>query len=851
MPNLPVRAVRERPRSNEMPNRPARVARERPPQRPLLLALIALLCLIAGCTSTRPAIPDPAAANEKAESDDKSPFKKYDKVITAKAVSDDGLFAVHNVDTDWFFEIPDSLLGREMLLISRISQTPSNLSPFINGGTKVGEQVIRWQRRGNDLLLRKVSYQSVASDSLPVAQSVKVNNFEPIIQAFKIEALSPDTQGVVIQVNALFEKDVPAISGLSANQRSNFKVRRLDDSRSFIDTAKSFPLNVNVRHTHTFEAGEPPSNANTGTISMQMYQSMVLLPEQPMMPRLADDRVGYFSVTQIDFGLDELKAASRTFIRRWKLEPTDPAAYLRGELVDPVKPIIYYLDPATPARWRPYFCQGINDWQVAFETAGFKNAIQCKLPPENDPDFDPEDIRFSTMRYVANTTRNAVGPSVSDPRSGEIIESDIIWYHNHMRSYRNRLMIETGASNPGARSLDLDDDLIGETMRQVIAHEIGHALGLPHNMIASSSFPVDSLRSPAFTAAYGVAPTIMDYARQNYIAQPEDGVERFIRKIGPYDHYVIDWGYRWYPNITEPEDEKDRLDRMIEEHADDRRFRFASSTAFNPDAQTEDMGDDPVMASTYAVENLKRVTPNLPDWTATDGKGYEDLEELYGELLGQWSRYMRHVVTLVGGIYENRKTSDQDGMVYEVVSKDKQEAAMAFLNAQVFDTPLWLLDDGILRRIEPAGAVDRIRGRQVAILNGLLDATRMQRLIEAETIDGNEAYTLLDFMDDIYKSIWRELDDSRPRIDTYRRNLQRGYLERMAYLMTEEFSSSFSSFYGTTVDVSQSDIRAVVRGQLKTLRSEAAAEIARTRDSMTKYHLEDVVARIDTLLDED
>ena len=812
-----------------------------------------LVLILNGCATSKSSIAEnsePSEEHTEARIDD-SPTSKYDELITDGVTSDTGLFLVHNDATDWYFEIPDTLFGMDMLLISRIAQTPANLSPFINGGSKVEEQVVRWEKRGESVLLKRMSYQSVANDSLPVALSVQANNFAPILQVFDVEALSPDSQNVVIKVNDLFEKDVPAISGLSQSQRTRFKVRRLDANRSFIDEVKSFPLNVNIRHTMTFEATEPPSNAETGTISMQMYQSMILLPEEPMQPRLADYRVGYFTVTQIDFGLDEQKAASRSFIRRWRMEPSDPDAYLRGELVEPVKPIVYYLDPATPERWRPYFCLGINDWQTVFESAGFKNAIQCKLPPSNDPDFDPEDVRFSTLRYVANTTRNAVGPSVSDPRSGEIIESDIIWYHNHMRSYRNRLMIETGATNPGARSLKLDDDLIGETMRQVIAHEIGHALGLPHNMIASSSFPVDSLRSPTFTEEYGVAATIMDYARQNYIAQPGDGVERFIRKLGPYDHYSIEWGYRWYPDIEKPEDEKEILDAMILEHADDKRFRFASSTAFNPDAQTEDLGDNPVKASTYAVANLKRVVPQLPTWTATSGRGYNDLEEIYGELLGQWSRYMRHVVTLVGGIYETRKASDQVGTVYEVVERPRQEEAMAFLDEHVFQTPEWLLDPAILRQIEPAGAIDRIRGRQVSILNNLLDPSRMQRLIEAETIDGPNAYRLLDFMEDTRVMVWRELQNRQPVVDTYRRNLQRGYLERMQYLMNEEFSSNFTFFFGTTVDVSQSDIRPVVRGQLTALRNRATLGASRTRDTMTRYHLEDVVARIDDMLDAD
>ena len=690
--------------------------------RHLLPILLLSLSLSIGCSSTRTAS-TPADAAQAAGSDEKkpsSPYKPYDEVVTDEAVSDDGLFTVHRVDEDLFFEIPDSLMGREMLLVSRIAGTPANLSGFISGGSKVAEQVVRWERRGTDVLLRRMSYQSVASDTLPIALSVAVNNFEPIVMAFAVEAIPPDSQGVVIQVNDLFEDDVPALSGLSPAQRTRFKVRRLDADRSFIDTVKSFPLNVNVRHTMTYEAGEPPSNPGTGTISMQLYQSMILLPETPMPPRLADPRVGFFTVTQVDFGSSELKAAERSYVRRWRLEPSDPAAYARGELVAPVKPIVYYLDPATPEKWRPFFCRGVEDWQAAFESAGFKDAIVCREAPEDDPDFDPEDVRFSTVRYVANMTRNAVGPSVSDPRSGEIIESDIIWFHNHIRSYRNRLMIETGAANPQARSLQTDDVLIGEAMRQVIAHEIGHALGLPHNMIASSAFPVDSLRSPAFTAEYGVAPTIMDYARQNYIAQPGDGVTRFVRKIGPYDHYAIEWGYRWYPDVDRPEDERDRLEALVLAKAGDRMYRYGGGTAYNPDAQTEDLGDDPVRASTYAVANLQRVAPNLVAWTSTPGRGYGDLEELYGELLGQWNRYMNHVVTVVGGIYATPKATDQEGAVYETVPRARQEAALQFLIDHVFETPTWLLDRDLLRRIEPAGAVDRLRGRQVAILNNLL-----------------------------------------------------------------------------------------------------------------------------------
>lgn len=816
-----------------------------------LFSCLTLLLLLTGCASSQSASP-PARqvdAPERApDSGDDSPFKKYEDVITDKAITDDGVITVHRVEDDYFFEVPEEVLGKEMLLVSRISKTPANLSGFINGGSKVNEQVVRLDRHENRLLLRRMAFSNVAPDSLPVAFSVGANNFEPILMAFDIEALSPDSSGYVIEVGELFESDVPALSGLSPSQRTRFRVRRLDGARSFINEMKSFPQNVNVRHTMTFEAAEPPSNGDTGTISMEMYQSMILLPER-MMPRLTDPRVGFFSVRQTDFSLDELKAGTRSYIRRWRLEPKDPEAYLRGELVEPVKPIVYFLDPGTPTRWRPYFCAGVEDWNRAFEAAGFKNAVQCHEAPEDDPDFDPEDVRYSTVRYVANTTRNATGPSVSDPRTGEIIESDIIWYHNHMRSYRNRLMIETGAANPAARSLNTEETLIGETMRQVIAHEIGHALGLPHNMIASSSFPVDSLRSPTFTSEYGVAPTIMDYTRQNYIAQPGDGVTRFVRKIGPYDDYVINWGYRWYPDVTSPDDEKERLDALVLAKEGDRRYRFLSSTGYTPEAQTEDMGDDPVLASTYAVANLKRVVPNLVEWTSTDGQSYDDLQEIYGELLGQWSRYMNHAVTVMGGLYVTPKTTDQAGMIYDVVPRDRQERALTFVAENVFQTPTWLLDSSILRRIEPAGAVDRMRARQVSILNNVLHPARLARMIEAETID-DAGYPAIEFLDDVRAYVFSELNGNRPVIDTYRRALQRAYVERMEYLMTEEPSLP-GFFFGTDVDISQSDIRPMVRGQLTDLADHMARVRSMVRDRQTQVHLADLAVRVSDILDGD
>ena len=824
------------------------------------------------CVPAQAAVPDfPSAEGESAaalqdrptresqdqEQEQEEP-KTYSDVITEDAETDEGVFDVHWVDETLYFEIPDSLLGRDMLLVSRIGKVPVGFPGFSAAGVKTGEQVLRWERQGDKILLRTISYLNVADDTLAISISVEANNFGPIIEAFDIEVEGEDSISVVIDVTEFYEADTPALTGLSSAQRDQYKVRRLDPDRSFINYARTFPLNVDVRHTMTYEAGEPPAQARTGTISMEMHQSMILLPKEPLRPRYADSRVGWFSVTQTNFGLDEQKAAEQTFIRRWRLEPSDPEAYARGELVDPVKSIVYYIDPGTPEQWRPYVKRGVEDWQAAFETAGFSNAIIARDPPspEEDPEWSGEDVRYSVVRWAANTTRNAQGPSVSDPRTGEIIESDIVWYHNHMRSYRNRLMVETGAANPLARSLDIPEELMGETMRQVIAHEIGHALGLPHNWIASAAFPVDSLRSAAFTEKYGVAASIMEYARQNYIAQPGDGVTRFVRKIGPYDHYAINWGYRIIPEAKTPEDEKPILDEWIVDKADDPMYRFGPvGRNFSPEIQTEDMGDDPVRASGYGIANLKRVLPNLPEWTASVGENYAELSELYGELLSMWNRYTGHVRTVVGGVYATMKSTDQAGPVYEPVPGAKQREATRFIIEYVFTDVDWLNHEEILNRIEGSGAIGRIQQVQASNLNSLLDPSRMVRMTEAALVDGN-AYTLMAFFEDLKAGIWTELVTGAA-VDTYRRSLQRTYLERLAFLMEDQEPSAAGGRGGgpgggppgggNTTNVLRSDIRPLVRAQLNALRAEAAA--GSSSDPMTRYHLEDVVARIEDILE--
>lgn len=782
------------------------------------------------------------ATTEKPKKD-KNGIKKYGDVITEDAVIDDGLFKVHQMEQDYFYEIPFDLLEKDMLWVSRIAQIPDNLGGgYVNAGSKTNEQVVHWQRYQNKILLRVKSYTNIADSTKAISNSVKVNNFEPILFAFDIKAFNADSTAAVIQVDKLFTTDVAAISGLSSRLRQRYKVKKLDQSRSFINNIKSFPENIEVKQDFTYDASEPPSFSDTGSISLQMNQSMILLPEEPMTPRLNDPRVGFFTLSQIDYGSPKLKADQKRYIRRWRLEPKDPEAYARGELVEPVKPIVYYLDPGTPENLQKYIKQGIEDWQKPFETAGFKNAIIAKdaPTPEEDPEFSPEDIRYSVVRYVASTTRNAVGPSVSDPRSGEIIESDIIWYHNHLRSYRNRYLLETGAANPSARTLDTPDEEIGEMMRMVIAHEVGHALGFPHNMAASYAYPVDSLRSGSFTQKNGIAASIMDYARYNYVAQPGDENIRFIRQMGPYDHYAVNWGYRWLPNIQEPEDEKATLNQWILEKADDPKFKYGrQSSYFDPQSQTECIGDDPIKASTYGIKNLKYVMTQLPSWTSDQTNDYDDLEELYGELLGVFNRYVRHVARNVGGVYENIKTPEQEGTVYTALSAEEQRKSMEWLHKNIFETPEWLLDTSVLQNIDHTAYFENVRRVQSSQLNQLMGLETLGRLINSETTQ-DDNYSAYEMLSDLRKGLWSEAYRSR-NVELYRRNLQNTYLDYMADLLTDDDASNYN--------VETSDVRTLVRGELTTLKRTLNRAKNANVNTMTKYHYENAIAKIDELFD--
>ncbi len=790
-------------------------------------------------------------SQKKPEKSDKEKKEKtYSDIITDKALTDHGVFDVHKIEDKYFFEINDSLLGRDMMMVTRVVKMATELPLRAH---KLSEQVLRWEKFNNNILLRVASYSNFANDSLPIKEAVSNSNFEPIIASFKIEVKNEEKNSTVIDVSNLFKSDIKAF-GFPQRSRKTYKLSSLDSKLSMVESMKSFPLNIEVRHIKTYKS----SDSNNGQVSMLLNNSIILLPKEPMRRRYFDQRVGWITNRQVDYGLDNQEAETVRYLRRWRLEVKDEdiKKFKKGELVEPKNPIVFYIDPGTPIKWRKYIKQGIEDWQTAFEEAGFKNAIIAKDPPtkEEDPDWSSEDIRYSVFRYLASTTINANGGQVADPRSGEILQFDVNWYHNVLKLTRNWWIVQTGAVNPDARSVELKNEIAGEGVRFVAAHEVGHAIGLPHNMGSSSAYPVDSLRSATFTKKYGTAPSIMDYARWNYVAQPgDDGVALMpsywdTPNVGVYDKYSIKWGYKPILDVSE-EEEKKILRSWIREKEDDLAYRYGDP-GIDPSSQTEDLGDDAIKASEYGIANLKRIVPNLIEWTTIDGEDYDDLQEIYNTVLSQFRRYMGHVTTNVGGVYQYYKTSDQDGAVYTHVDKNHQKACIEFLNKHLFETPYWMIDKNILNKIEFAGMTNRVRALQSSYLNNLLDFGRMARMIENEAFNGINAYALQEMMVDLKNGLWKELKSNK-QIDVYRRNLQRTYINRLKYIMNNEQpnrSGSFWSSYTTTVKVDVSDIRSVTMGILMDLRKDLKKAVKKYSDKVVKNHLDYCILMIDNAM---
>ena len=708
----------------------------------------------------------------------KNELKSIDS-LTQEMEKQSGLITSYYEDNKVYFEISDSLLERDLLMVTRFVQLPSNYQAYVNAGSKTGQQLINFKKKGKQILLIQESYVNIAKEEDPISLSVKLNNFPPILAAFPIK--NREENRYLIDVSSYFNKDSPGFNIIRKSLKKEYSIGGVDKKRSFMDSVKSFPNNIEIRHTLTYNISSPPRGNFTNTMSFQVNHSIISLPKNPMPIRYSDERLGWFSLKKYNYSSDALKSDEISIIKRWRLEPSDLEAYNRGELVKPIKPIVYYLDPATPLKWRPYFKLGIEDWAAVFEKAGFKNAIIAKDPPtkEEDPNFSPEDIRYSTVRYVANTTRNATGPSVSDPRSGEIIESDIIWYHNHLRSYRNRYLLETGAANPKARSLDTPEEEIGEMMRRVISHEVGHALGLPHNMKASSAYPVDSLRSGSFTKKMGIATTIMDYARFNYIAQPGDENIRFVRQLGPYDDYAIEWGYRYFSNQT-PESEKVILNEIVNQKSMNSMYMFGSG-GNDPDAQTENIGDDPIKASEYGLKNLKIVAKNLDTWTTAEGQSFYNLNELYNEMIGVYRRYIYHVIRMIGGVNETLMNKGQNNIPYKNLDQEDQKRAFRFLNLYLWDTQNWLMQKTLISKIKKKGVLKLLQNLQVSALNRILSVENLNRILSSHnTLIGQGLHP-----DEILNQFFVSFFDQPNRSDDSYKALQIRFAERVLKLSEE------------------------------------------------------------------
>lgn len=804
----------------------------------------------------------PAAA--KPPSPPKPAPKKFEELITAKAKADSGMVNIYELDDRYYMEIPNELLGRDILVVNRISKAGADMRTgmFGYGGDQINESVIRFDKGPNNrIFLKNISFSERSVDSTrPMYVSVMNSNIQPLAASFEIKAFSKENKGAVVDFTDFINGDNDILF-FDARTKSQLRLGGIQQDRSYILGVRSYPENTEIKtvKTYTKSGGAPAPGmppAAGGFATLELNSSMVLLPKVPMQPRFFDPRVGYFATSLTDFDEDPQGVKKLTMITRWRLEPKpeDMDKYRRGELVEPKKPIIFYIDPATPVKWRKYLIQGVNDWQGAFEQAGFKNAIYAKMAPtaQEDSTWSLEDARFSAVVYKPSDIPNASGPHVHDPRSGEILESHINWYHNVMRLLRNWYFIQASPNDERARKMQFDDELMGELIRFVSSHEVGHTLGLRHNFGSSSAYPVEKLRDKEWVKANGHAASIMDYARFNYIAQPGDGISGadLYPRINFYDKWAIEWGYKLIPGTNE-KTEKTTLNQWTMNRMQDKKYWFG--TEMNPDdprSQNEDLGDDAMKASAYGIKNLQRIMPNLMAWTREQNEGYGTLSELYTELVGQYSRYMGHVAKNIGGIYETPKTVEQSGAVYEIVPKATQKEALRFLQAQLFTTPKWLIDQDILSRINGNG-INLIQSRQEGILGRLLSTNTINKMLAAEVTSKN-AYPVLEYMGDLKRSIFSELS-SRTTIDIYRRNLQKSYVTLLLSMLKAPEQPAMPAgmvlMGGGGANPAKSDASAIARAQLTQLRSEIRTAAAAYGDNMSRYHLQDLAERITAVLD--
>ncbi len=811
------------------------------------------------------AVTTPAPPTKPVVEAPKNGPKPYKEVITDKAKTNKGLMTVHRIDDKYFFEIPDSLLGREIMTVTRFSKTAAGGGIF--GGEEVNRQVVKWEKGPeNKLLLKSITLVIASGDSTkPIFKAVENSSADPIVGAFDIKSIRKDTS-TIIEVGDFFKGDNQVFS-LDPIRKQQLKITAIAADRSFIQHIRSYPINTEIRSIKTFNVVPPtisltpmpqvgqylPASREAGVVTMEFNVSMIILPKTPMRKRYFDPRVGYFANQYASFGEESQKADNEVFAVRWRLEPknqADAERQKKGELIEPKKPIIYYIDPATPLKWQKYLKAGIDDWQAAFEKAGWKNAIRGEILTEKDT-ISLEDARYSVVRYFAADIQNAYGPNVHDPRSGEILESHIGWYHNVMRLLRNWYMIQTAACDPQARNKEFSDELMGQLIRFVSSHEVGHTIGLRHNMGASSATPVEKLRDKEWLKKNGHTSSIMDYARFNYVAQPEDGVTDFFPRIGDYDVWAIQWGYSYFADAKDAKSEKDLLNKLTVEAVKDPRKRFGTEISpFDPRYQTEDLGDNAMKASEYGIKNLQRILPNLIQWSKESGETYKELSELYANVVAQYRRYIGHVTKNIGGIYDTPKTYDMEGNVFEIVPKANQKEAVSFLNKQVFETPKWILDQNVLSKINPEQGVEALKSIQENTLNNIFAGDRLVRIMETSSQNNNN-FSLDDLFQETKQSIFSEVK-SKKNIDIYRRNLQKVYTEKLISLLNPGSASvSFipqGATYGyetRTVDLKKTDIPSLSRAYLESLKNEIKASLPLINDKISKYHLQDLVFRIE------
>lgn len=812
-----------------------------PPRSALVLALIGLHLPLAAqarpeAAAARPAAPPPAEGDPK----------PYDKVITAEAKTQAGLFKVHQVKGKLYFEIPKERLGQELLMAATATQVPAGVD---HAGRALNQDVVRFVQKDTKIYLQMVSHTYVSAAAQPIAPAVAASQRDVVLQAFPVEAVSKEGSPV-IEVSRLFTSEVGDFTA-----RRLVNATGLDGARSYVDHARSFAGSIRVDAVHTYllgpasfpgmapMPGAPSAPPRSGSVSVAY--NFVRLPEQPMMPRLMDDRIGFFGLSRVDFGSPAHESRPERLIARWRLEKKDPAA----PLSEPVKPIIWYIDKATPAEWVPYVKKGVEAWSAAFESAGFKNAVQARLFPtkEEDPEFDPEDVRYSIIRWVPSTVPNAYGPHLSDPRSGEILNADIVMYHNILRIQRDWYVTQAGAVDPRAQKLPLPDDLMGELVAYVVTHECGHSLGFRHNMKSSALYPVEKLRDPKWLKEMGHVATLMDYSRFNYLVQPEDKVDPalLIPKIGPYDRFAVKWGYTPIPGAKSPEEELPTLNAWAKVQDEQPWLRFSTPKAELGDfgENTEAVGDaDAVTATTLGTRNLQRIVKHLPKMAIQPGQDDRALEELYAATWGQWARELGHVAALVGGYDTQNKHGEQAGAIATPAPKAQQARAVKFLGEQLFRTPTWMFEPAVVERLTPLEPANRLLATQRALLRTLFDRARTSRLQAQEVALGDKAYRLSDLLADLRSGVFTELTTGA-KVEPLRRNLQRAYLaqleERLHAPTGPAFPSAFTGVsqpFGNPLD----DTKAAVRGELKALATLFAAKAAGAGDRTQRAHLEDL-----------